>query len=130
MICFIFQGGLHMHTVPQNNHKFTINNKFHCCKTLIFTHPLVYKFLCSLIFMGHPVHHNSIYDRKQKVITNNEVAHEAGKNNNPSPATIWRFWWLQGAGSIFQVKFLSGIFINIGKFQKVDMTILVNISFL
>ena len=45
-----------MHTVPQNKDKFTINNLFYCCEALIFTHPLVYKFLCGLIFMGHPVH--------------------------------------------------------------------------
>ena len=44
-----------MHTVPQNKDKFTINNLFYCCKALIFTHPLVYEFLCGLIFMGHPV---------------------------------------------------------------------------
>ena len=50
-----FQGGLHMHTVPQNNYKFTIYNIFYCCKTLIFTQTLVYEFICGLIFMGHPV---------------------------------------------------------------------------
>ena len=50
-----FQVGLLMHTVPQNKDKFTINNLFYCCEALIFTHPLVYKFLCGLIFMGHPV---------------------------------------------------------------------------
>ena len=44
-----------MHTVPQNNYKFTTNNIFYCCETPIFTQPLVYKFLCGLIFMGHPV---------------------------------------------------------------------------
>ena len=44
-----------MHTVPQNKDKFTINNLFYCCEALIFTHPLVYEFLCGLIFMGHPV---------------------------------------------------------------------------
>ena len=44
-----------MHTVPQNKDKFTINNLFYCCKARIFTHPLVYEFLCGLIFMGHPV---------------------------------------------------------------------------
>ena len=45
-----------MHTVSQNKDKFTINNLFYCCNALIFTHPLVYNFLCGLIFMGHPVH--------------------------------------------------------------------------
>ena len=44
-----------MHTVPQNKDEFTINNLFYCCEALIFTHPLVYEFLCGLIFMGHPV---------------------------------------------------------------------------
>ena len=44
-----------MHTVPQNKYKFTINNLFYCCEALIFTQPLVYEFLCGLIFMGHPV---------------------------------------------------------------------------
>ena len=39
----------------QNKDKFTINNLFYCCEALIFTHHLVYKFLCGLIFMGHPV---------------------------------------------------------------------------
>ena len=48
-----------MHTVPQNNHKFTINNISNCCETLIFTQPLVHKFLCGLIFMGHRVEQNS-----------------------------------------------------------------------
>ena len=38
--------GLHMHTVPQNRDKFTINNLFYYCKALTFTHPLVYEFLC------------------------------------------------------------------------------------
>ena len=47
--------GLHMHTVPQNRDKFTINNLFHCCEALISMHSLVYEFLCGLIFMGHPV---------------------------------------------------------------------------
>ena len=44
-----------MHTVPQNKDKFTISNLFYYCEALIFTHPLVYEFLCGLIFMGHPV---------------------------------------------------------------------------
>ena len=44
-----------MHTVPQNNYKCTIHGILYCCETLIFTQPLVYKFLCGLIFMGHPV---------------------------------------------------------------------------
>ena len=44
-----------MQTVPQNKEKFTINNLLYCCEALIFTHPLVCKFLCGLIFMGHPV---------------------------------------------------------------------------
>ena len=30
--------GLHMHTVPQNRDKFTINNLSYCCKALTFTH--------------------------------------------------------------------------------------------
>ena len=48
--------GLHMHTVPQNRDKFTINNLFYCCKALIFTHPLVYEFLCGPKHMATPVH--------------------------------------------------------------------------
>ena len=48
--------GLHMHTVPQNKDKFTINNLFYCCKALIFTHPLVYEFLYGPKHMGTPVH--------------------------------------------------------------------------
>ena len=35
-----------MHTVAQNRDRFTINNLFHCCKAVTFTHPLVYEFLC------------------------------------------------------------------------------------
>ena len=54
--------GLHMHTIPQNKDEFTINNLFHCCEALIFTQPLVYEFLCSLIFMAHPV-----YKRRMKL---------------------------------------------------------------
>ena len=50
-----FKVDLHMHTVSQNRDKFTSNNLFYCCKALIFTQPLVYEFLCGLIFMGHPV---------------------------------------------------------------------------
>ena len=44
-----------MYTVPQNKDKFTINDLFYCCKVLIFILPLVYEFLCGLIFMAHPV---------------------------------------------------------------------------
>ena len=44
-----------MHTIPQIKDKFTINNLFYCCKGLIFTQPLIYEFLCGLIFMAHPV---------------------------------------------------------------------------
>ena len=44
-----------MHTVPQNKDEFTINNLSYCCEALIFTQPLVYEFLCGLIFMAHPV---------------------------------------------------------------------------
>ena len=44
-----------MHTVPQNKDEFTISNLFYYCEAHIFTHPLAYKFLCGLIFMGHPV---------------------------------------------------------------------------
>ena len=44
-----------MHTVSQNKDKFSINNLFYCCEALIFTQPLVYEFLCGLIFMTHPV---------------------------------------------------------------------------
>ena len=44
-----------MHTVPQNKDKFTRNNLFNCCNTLIFTHPLVYDFLCSPKHMATPV---------------------------------------------------------------------------
>ena len=47
-----------MQTVPQNIDKLTINNLFYYCEALIFTHPLVYKFLCGLIFMGHPVEYS------------------------------------------------------------------------
>ena len=49
------KAGLHMHIVPQNRDKFTINNLSYYCKALIFTHPLVHEFQCGLIFMGHPV---------------------------------------------------------------------------
>ena len=42
--------------VPQNKDKFIIYNLFHCCEALIFTHSLVYEFLCGLIFMAHPVY--------------------------------------------------------------------------
>ena len=52
-----------MHTVPQKKDKFTMNNLFYCCEALIFTHPLVYKFLCGLIFMGHPVFSNRLYSK-------------------------------------------------------------------
>ena len=45
-----------MHTVPQNRDKFTINNLFYCYKALIFTHPLVYEFLCGPKHMAIPVH--------------------------------------------------------------------------
>ena len=44
-----------MHTVPQNKDKFAINNLFHCCEALIFTHPLVYEFLRGPKHMGTPV---------------------------------------------------------------------------
>ena len=54
-----------MHTVPQNEDKFTINNLFYCCEALIFTHPLVYEFLCGLIFMGHPLNHDHIFQTWQ-----------------------------------------------------------------
>ena len=52
---YLFWVGLHMHTVPQNIDKFTVNSLSYCCEALIFTHPLVYEFICGLIFMGHPV---------------------------------------------------------------------------
>ena len=44
-----------MQSVPQNKDKFTINKLFYCYTALIFTQPLVYEFVCGLIFMGHPV---------------------------------------------------------------------------
>ena len=44
-----------MHTVPQNEDKFTINNLLYCCKALIFTLPLVYEFLCGPKHMATPV---------------------------------------------------------------------------
>ena len=44
-----------MHTVPQNKDKFAINNLFHCCEALIFTHLLVYEFLRDPKHMGTPV---------------------------------------------------------------------------
>ena len=50
-----------MHTVPQNRDKFTINNLFYCCKALIFTHPLVYEFLCGPKHMAHPVEKKDHY---------------------------------------------------------------------
>ena len=50
-----FKVGLHIHNVPQNKDEFTINNLFYSCEALIFIHPFVHEFLCSLIFMGHPV---------------------------------------------------------------------------
>ena len=40
---------------PLNKNRFTINNLVHCCEAIIFTHPLVYRFMCGLIFMAHPV---------------------------------------------------------------------------
>ena len=51
-----FKAGLHMHTVPQNKEKFTINDLSYCCEALIFTHPLVYEFLCGPKHMGAPVY--------------------------------------------------------------------------
>ena len=56
-----FKVGLHMYTVPQNRDKFTINNLFYCCKSLIFTHSLIYEFLCGPKHMATPV-----YDSKCK----------------------------------------------------------------
>ena len=50
-----FKVDLHMHTVSQNRDKFTTNNLFYCCKALIFTHPLVYEFLCGPKHMATPV---------------------------------------------------------------------------
>ena len=44
-----------MHTVPENKDKFTINNLSYGFKGLIFTHPLVYEFLCGPKHMGTPV---------------------------------------------------------------------------
>ena len=44
-----------MHTVPQNRDKFTTINLFYCCKPLIFTHALVYEFLCGPKHMATPV---------------------------------------------------------------------------
>ena len=44
-----------MHTVSQNKDKFTRNNLFHCCRTLIFTQPLVYEFFCGPKLMANPV---------------------------------------------------------------------------
>ena len=44
-----------MHTVPQYENKFTINNLFNCCEGLIFTHPLVYEFICDPKHMATPV---------------------------------------------------------------------------
>ena len=44
-----------MHTVPQNKDKFTINNLYYCCEGLIFTHPLVYEFICDPKHMATPV---------------------------------------------------------------------------
>ena len=41
--------------VSQNKDRFTINNLFYCCEALIFTHPLVYEFLCGPKHMGTPV---------------------------------------------------------------------------
>ena len=51
-----------MHTVPQNKDKFTRNNLLYCCKTLIFTHSLVYEFLCGPKHMATPV---QLHDREQ-----------------------------------------------------------------
>ena len=50
-----FKVVLHMHTVPQNRDKFIVNNLFYCCKALIFTHPLIYEFLCGPKHMATPV---------------------------------------------------------------------------
>ena len=49
-----------MHTVPQNRDKFTTINLFYCCKPLIFTHALVYEFLCGPKHMAHPVHRDCV----------------------------------------------------------------------
>ena len=63
-----------MPTVPQNKDKFTINKLFYCCEALIFTHPLVYEFLCGLIFMAHPVD-----DRTRQVRMKNDSLLDAMK---------------------------------------------------
>ena len=55
MTYIVFQIGLHMHTVPQNKDKFTIDYIFYCCKALLFTQSSICEFLCGLIFMSHPV---------------------------------------------------------------------------
>ena len=44
-----------MHTVPQNEDKFTINNLSYCCKALTFTQLIVYEFLCGPKHMGTPL---------------------------------------------------------------------------
>ena len=50
-----FSVGQNVYSVPQNKGEFTINNFFYCCEGLIFTHPLVYQFLCGPKHMGTPV---------------------------------------------------------------------------
>ena len=62
-----------MHTVPQNKGKFTINNLLYCCKALIFTHPLVYEFLCGLIFMGHPVFINYVKQQGKRKVNRPDI---------------------------------------------------------
>ena len=41
-----FKVGLHMHAVPKNEDRFTVNNLSYSCNALTFTHSLVYEFLC------------------------------------------------------------------------------------
>ena len=43
-----------MQTPIKDTDKFTINNLIFLCEVFIFTHPLVYEFLCVHIYMEDP----------------------------------------------------------------------------
>ena len=74
-----------MQTVPQKKDEFTSNNLFYHFEALIFTQPLVYKFLCGLIFMGHPVLINFIRPRHAHLVS------EHFRKNQKKPQCVGRF---------------------------------------
>ena len=82
-----------MHTVTQNNDKFTRNNLFYCCETLIFTHPLVHEFLCGPKHMATPV--GLVY------------FHKTYRLNIIMPlklSTFTRYWDLYGPKHVYFIK--------------------------